>query len=221
MKKALKLIPKQPRTIKEFWAIFTEKKDILDDNQVEFDNTVKDIKCDITDTKTKLEHIEKKVDTYKKIMVFLTVVSILIAFGGFVIQKMQLDDALSKNLISYVTANEHPKRMGDDELYQLTLHNYGEVENDLQLTITFTLETKIITIFNIEPEGLKINESLSGLNSTYFIRYEKIHAGEDIVIRLDIIDDRLTTNESLLIYPKYIDAYTDTGKINVYRSFNE
>ncbi len=113
MRKALRLEPKQPKTFKEFWKIFVKVKEILDDNQAEFDDRIKDIKCDTKSNKTKLIHIEEGVNRYKKIMVVLTIVGILIAFSGLYFKIIELEETLSENLISDVTASEYPVRVGE------------------------------------------------------------------------------------------------------------
>ena len=153
-------------------------------------------------------------------MIGLTILTIIIAGIGLWLQKMDFDNRFAENLISDTTGLEEPTRLNNKtELYILSLHNYGSVEEDLEITINFYLDVEILNVFNIEEEGRKINQEIRTDKSEYYVEYSKIYANEDIIIRLDITSDEIKQKESLLVYPYSINAYTNSGKINIYRSF--
>ena len=154
-------------------------------------------------------------------MAVLTIAGILIASGSLYLKIIELEETLSENLISDVTATEYPVRFGDGELYRLRLHNYGEIEYGLEITIKFNYTTEIGEMQYKEPTGEEGYSSINVLKNEYFVRYEKIHAGEDIDIRFDIDDEQLKHNNTLLIGAKSIKGYTESGKIIVFPIFVE
>ncbi len=106
------------------------------------------------------------------------------------------------------------------ELYQLRLHNYGEIEYGLEITITFDSNTQIADMQYEEPEGVQ-GEGHKNREYEYFVRFEEFYAGKDIDIRFDIVDERLKNNDTLLIGAKSIEGYTKSGKIVVFPIFVE
>ena len=195
--------PKKPKNIKEFWDIFVKNIKILYENQEE------------------LENKPSREKWAAWISVCIAIAMIFVTGYNVYLHQIEVDFATSEDLISDVIGTEYAKRMGDDELYTLTLHNYGSVENELQVTITFNLNVTILDYYNIDEETLKVNETTRRQNSEYYVLYQKIRAGEEIIIRLDIENEDFKVNNSLLLYPKYIEAYTIEGKILVFRNIEK
>lgn len=187
---------KKPKNFADFLKTYSKEK--------------KEIKKDIKNLEKEFKDI-KKHNYWIPIALSVAMVS-LTAFNSW----MYYAELTQESLISDVTATEEAIRMGNDELYQLTLHNYGEVENDVQITIQFTLESEIIRIQNPQTNPKELEYSLTGKNTIYFVKYEKIFSGEDILIRLDVSDDRLKNNESFLVYPKLIKVSTMEGKVIIH-----
>lgn len=131
------------------------------------------------------------------------------------------NEVTHKSLISDVSAAESFIRVGSKELYQLKLHNSGEIEYGLEIKIKFDIGTQITNMQYEEPEGTEGYASINVENNEYTVRFEKIYAGEDIEIRFDIVNELFERNESILIGAKSIEAYTNDGKIIIYPFFGE
>lgn len=193
--------PKKPKNFDDFLKIYSEEKE---------------------ERKKNIKQLEKKFDDIRKrnyripiviavAMVFLTALNSWLYYT-----EVTQESVTQESLISDVVAIEYPSRVGDGELYQLRLRNYGEIEYDLEITITFDSNTTITTMQYKEPEGMQGEASMRVGNHEYFVRFEKIYTGKDIDIRFDIVNELLKSDDSMLIYAKSIEAYTNAGKVIVF-----
>lgn len=183
-----------------------------------FDEFLKNYSIEKEEIKTKINKLITGFDDIKKhnYWIPIGIAIVMLCFTG-VNSWLYYTEVTQESLISDITGIEILEKIGNDELYQIKLHNYGSTEQNLQITISFYLEVELLDVFNIDEEARRIKEELRTDKSEYYVQYSQIYANEDIIIRLEITSDELEQNESSLIYPYSINAFTNEGKIIVTR----
>lgn len=190
----------KPKNPNSFWKTYTDESE-------EIKEDIKSLKKEFTDIKKHNYWIP------------IGIAILLLFFTGFNswLYYNEVTEVTQESLISDVTGLESIKRMGNDELYQINLHNYGSTEENVEITISFYIEVKIIEALNIDEDARKIKEEIRAYKSQYYVHYSKMYANENITIRLTVTSDEFIKNQVSLIYPYKIDAFTDDGKIQIYR----